>query len=159
MPRLIHFNNAVLFLCCSIYLGTGVSLVFFQLPLEPQLTVDNYYMIFVEPVQNATNFFTYMTSVMLLTGFIMLATEWFSGMKWVPIIVLLSVIAATGVTLTLIFPLNQELTAGVSSNERLAEVFTRWAGLNRLRVSLWAIQWVAMMYYFYALAKQARADR
>lgn len=159
MPRLLWLNNAVLFLCCSIYLGTGVSLVFFQLPIEPQLTVDNYYLLFVEPVQNATEFFTYMTILMLITGLIMLATEWFSGLKWPPIIVLLGAVGATAVTIVLIFPLNRELTAGVTDNARLAAVFGEWADYNRLRASLWLVQWLAMMYYFYALARKGRADR
>ena len=159
MPRLLLLNNVTLLLCCSVYLGTGVSLVFFQLPLEPQLTVDNYYLAFVEPVRYATTFFTYTTILMLITGSIMLVSEWFSGLKWPPIIVLLGVIAATAVTLVLIFPLNQELTAGVTDDARFAAVFGRWADYNRLRAALWLLQWLAMMYYFYALARRAREDR
>ena len=58
MPRSLLLNNAILMLCCSIYLGTGVTLVFFQLPLEPLLTPDSYYLVFVKPVQLATQFFT-----------------------------------------------------------------------------------------------------
>ena len=91
MPRLLVLNHVLLLLFCSIYLGTGVSLVFFQFPLEPKLTVDNYYLMFVEPVTNATRFFTYMTILMLVTGVIMLITEWFSGLRWVPVVVLLGV--------------------------------------------------------------------
>jgi len=63
-------NHIVLLLCCSIYVGTGVSLLVFQFPLAPQLTVDNYYLIFVEPVVNATRFFTYMTVLMLICSLI-----------------------------------------------------------------------------------------
>ena len=84
MPRLLLLNHVILLLCASIYLGTGVSLAFFQLPLEPKLTVDNYYLLFVEPVTAATHFFTYMTILMLICGVIMLATEWLSGLRWVP---------------------------------------------------------------------------
>jgi hypothetical protein len=73
MPRLLLLNHVILLLCCSIYLGTGVSLAFFQLPLEPKLTVDNYYMLFVEPVTAATHFFTYMTILMLICAVVMLA--------------------------------------------------------------------------------------
>src|SRR3954467_1576459 len=98
MPRLLVLNHTILLLCCSIYLGTGVSLVFFQFPLEPQLTVDNYYLIFVEPVTTATHFFTYMTVLMLICAVVMLVTEWFSGLRWVPVVVLLSIIAATVLT-------------------------------------------------------------
>jgi MFS superfamily sulfate permease-like transporter len=159
MPRLLVLNNAVLFLCCAIYLGTGVSLVFFQFPLEPKLTVDNYRLIFVEPVTNATRFFTYMTIVMLFAAAIMLVTEWFSGLRWVPTIVLLAVVASTLLTLIWILPLNDRLAKGIADANELKTTFSSWASLNRVRVSLWAVQWTAMMYYFYNLAVAARADR
>ena len=79
MPRLLLLNHVVLLLCCSMYLGTGGSLVLFQFPVEPLLTPDNYALIFVDPVTRATHFFTWMTIVMLITAVIMLATEWLSG--------------------------------------------------------------------------------
>lgn len=158
MPRFLLLNHVILFLCCSIYLGTGVSMVFFQFPLEPKLTPDNYAMIFVEPVALATQFFTYMTLVMLVTAFIMLVTEWFSGIRWVPVVVLLAVVAATLLTIFYIFDYNHELTAGITDPERLKYVFHHWAALNRIRVSLWAVEWLAMMYWFYRMAFKARAD-
>src|SRR4051812_12450683 len=114
MPRLLLLNHVVLLLCCSIYVGTGVSLVFFQFPLEPKLTIDNYYLMFVEPVSAATHFFTYMTIVMLICAAIMLVTEWFSGLRWVPVVVLLGVIAATALTILIIIPRNNELAAHVA---------------------------------------------
>lgn len=159
MPRSLLLNHVVLFLCCSIYLGTGVSLVFFQFPLEPKLTPENYAMVFVEPVANATRFFTYMSILMLITAAVMLFTEWFSGIRWVPVVVLLGVIAATALTLIFIFPYNRELTEGISDPERLRHVFHKWAAMNRIRVALWALQWTAMMYWFYRMALDARADR
>lgn len=159
MPRTLLANHCLLFLCCSIYLGTGISLVFFQFPLEPKLTPDNYYLMFVEPVANATHFFTYMTIVMLVTGVIMLVTEWFTGLRWVPVIVLLGVVAATLLTIFFIFDYNNELAAGISDPQRLKIVFANWASMNRIRVGLWCIQWLAMMYWFYRMAFIARADR
>lgn len=159
MPRLLALNHVVLLLCCSIYVGAGVFLIAFMLPLEPQLTVGNYYLIFVEPVANATRFFTYMTTVMLICGVVMLATEWFSGLRWVPVVVLLSVVAATLVTTVLIFPLNKELASHLTDPARLKTVFTQWANLSRIRMLLWFVQWLAMAYWFYRMALQARGDR
>ena len=158
MPRALLLNHVILFLCCSIYIGTGVSLIFFQFPLEPKLTPDNYQMIFIEPVENATRFFTWMTILMLITGGIMLLTEWFTGIRWVPIVVLLATIAATALTILVIFPVNKELEAGITDPVRLRTVFATWAGFNRIRVSLWVIEWAAMMYWFYRQAWDARAD-
>jgi hypothetical protein len=159
MPRPLLLNHVLLLLCCSIYLGTGFSLVFFQFPLERQLTVDNYQLIFVSPVTAATHFFTYMTIVMLICGAIMLATEWLSGLRWVPVVVLLAIVAATALTVWVIIPLNNELAAGVADPARLKTVFHEWANLNRVRFALWVIQWAAMAYWFYRLALKARADR
>lgn len=159
MPRSLLLNNAILMLCCSIYLGTGVTLVFFQLPLEPVLTPDNYYLVFVKPVQLATQFFTWMTGVMMATGFFMLIGEWFSGIRWVPVIVLTAVIAATALTVFAIFDLNRELAAGVSDPDRLKVLLHTWCDYNRIRAALWSVQWLAMAYWFYRLAQQARADR
>ena len=159
MPRSLLINHCILFTCCSIYLGTGISMVFFQMPLEPKLTVDNYALVFVEPVANATRFFTYMTIVMLITGFVMLVTEWFTGLRWVPIFVLLAVIAATLLTIYVQFPYNKELTDGIHDPEHLKVVLSGWASMNRIRVSLWVVEWLAMMYWFYRLAFLARADR
>ncbi len=159
MPRLLLLNHVVLLLCCSIYLGTGASLVLFQLPLEPQLTVSNYYLIFVAPVTAATHFFTTMTIVMLVCAVIMLATEWLSGLRWVPVVVLLAIILATALTVLVIIPLNNELAVGVTDPARLKAVFREWANLNRVRCALWVIQWAAMAYWFYRMALQARANR
>jgi len=159
MPRLLLVNNIFLAMCASIYLGTGVSLVFFQLPLEPKLTIDNYYLIFVEPAETATQFFTYMTILMLISGVIMLVTEWFSGLRWVPVVVLLAVIAATLLTEFYIFPVNKELEAHVTDPARLKVLFGQWANMNRIRTAIWAVEWAAMAYWFYCMARDARADR
>ena len=159
MPRILLLNHVVLLACCSIYLGTGVSLVFFQFPLESQLTVDNYYLIFVEPVEAATRFFTWMTIVMLVTATIMLATEWFSGIRWVPIVVLAAVIASTVLTIQFIFPYNARLEAHVTDPAELKPLLRDWMSLNRIRVTLWIIAWLAMAAWFYAMARKARADR
>jgi hypothetical protein len=159
MPRLLLLNHVVLLLCASIYLGSGIFLGFFLLPLEPKVTVDNYYLLFVEPVAAATQFFTYMTILMLICGVIMLATEWLSGLRWPPAVLLLGVIAATVLTETILFPINAKLGAHVTDPATLKTLFHQWANLNRVRISLWVIQWVAMAYWFYRMAWQARADR
>lgn len=158
MPRALLLNHVLLFLCCSIYLGTGVSLIFFQFPLEPRLTPLYYHLIFVDPVTNATRFFTWMTIVMLVTSAVMLFTEWFTGIRWVPLIVLLAIVASTALTIFVIIPINRELADGITDAGRLRLVFARWADLNRLRVALWTVEWAAMMYWFARLAFQSRAD-
>ena len=159
MPRSLLFNNAILFLCCSIYLGTGVTLVFFQLPLATQLTPENYAIVFVQPIALATTFFTWTVTIMLITGTIMAITEWFSGIRWLPILVLLSVSAAASLTVFMIFPINQQLAAGVADQAEVSALLGEFGRLSRIRFCFWVFQWLLMMYWFARLAARGRADR
>lgn len=145
---LLGVNHAFLFLCASMYLGTGGSLLLFTFPIAPQMSVDNYYLQFVPPVTAATEFFTTMTKLMLVAGVVMLVSEWKRGVKWVPIVVLAAVVAATVLTLQKILPINAEMAAGIRDGARLRVVLGEWMDLNRIRVGLWCVQWAAMMAYF-----------
>jgi hypothetical protein len=150
LRRVAPVNHAILFLCVSMYLGTGWSLVLFSFPVAPQLTVANYYLQFVPQVKSATEFFTYMTSLMIVCTLIMAVTEWRTSLRWVPLVVLGSIVVATGLTLTVIFPLNDAMSAGITQPAELSSVLTRWMALNRVRVALWTVQWVSLM-VFYAI--------
>jgi hypothetical protein len=138
------------------YLGTGGSLVLFSFPVEPKLTPDNYYLQFVPQVQAATHFFTYMTMLMIALAIVMSVSEWRTKLRWVPIVVLLGVFAATGLTMSMIFPLNDEMAKGITDSARLHEVLGQWMSLNRVRVGIWVVQWVSMMVWFGYWARKAR---
>ena len=146
---LLGLNHSLLFLCTSMYLGTGWSLLLFTFPIAPQLTPENYYMQFVPQVTAATQFFTYMTMVMLATALIMIIAEWRSYLRWFPIGVLLGVILATALTIIYIIPYNEQMAAGIKDAVVLREVLDKWMQLNAIRVSLWTIQWISMMTYFF----------
>lgn len=154
--KLLIANHALLLLFASMYLGTGGSLVLFSFPVAPQLTIDTYYLQFVPQVQAATEFFTTMTKLMLACGAIMLVAEWRQPTRWVPIVVLLGVIAATALTLKWIFPLNAEMASHITDPARLSAVLAEWMQLNRIRVALWCVQWSALMWYFARWAARAR---
>lgn len=146
--RLLMANHAFLLLCASMYLGTGGSLVLFSFPLAPQLTPDNYYLQFTPQVQAATEFFTTMTKLMLAAALVMLWSEWRQPTRWVPIVVLVSVLAATGLTLTWIFPLNAAMAGHIQDAGELQSVLDEWMQLNRVRVVLWSVQWAALVWFF-----------
>lgn len=152
---LLTINHALLFLCVSMYFGTGWSLVLFSFPVASQLTVDNYYLQFVPQVTAATRFFTYMTMAMIAFCAVMLIAEWKTPFRWVPIVVLLAVLGATGLTMRWILPLNDIMAGGITDPARLTEILGRWLSLNRLRVGLWSVQWVTMMVYFAAALRRA----
>ncbi|MBA2261671.1 MAG: DUF1772 domain-containing protein [Solirubrobacterales bacterium] len=139
---------ALMLLFASMYLGTGWSLVLFSFPLAAQMTPQTYRLPFVEPVKNATRFFTFMTVAMMVTAAVLIVGEADGEYLWVPIVYLAAVIAATALTLLFIFPYNRELTAGVTDQERLHVVLGKWMRLNVVRVLLWTVQWVAVALYF-----------
>jgi hypothetical protein len=141
-------NHSLLFLCISMYFGTGWSLMLFSFPVASQLTVDNYYLQFVPQVQAATRFFTYMTMAMTFFSVVMIVSEWKTGLRWVPVVVLLAVVAATGLTVRWILPLNAVMAAGIRDPAVLTDTLGRWLTLNRIRVAMWTVQWIAMMIYF-----------
>jgi len=148
--RALTIAYALLLLCASMYLGTGWSLVLFSFPVAPQLTVGNYYLQFVPQVAAATRFFTYMTGLMIVLALVMLAAEWRTRFRWVPVVVLLGVVASTLLTTRLIFPLNAAMSDGITDATRLADVLGHWMALNRVRVGIWTVQWLALVLYFSA---------
>jgi hypothetical protein len=143
----IVLNDLLLMACCSMYLGTGWSLVLFSFPTAKQLTVDNYYDQFVPQVTAATKFFTWMTTVMLATGVLMTIAEWHHRV-WAPLTVTVSVVAATGLTVVWILPLNGVMAGHIRDPHVLEVTLGRWMALNRVRVALWTVQWLAMATYF-----------
>ncbi len=147
---LLRLDYAFLFVCVSMYFGTGWSLVLFSFPVAPKLTVATYYMQFVPQVTAATSFFTTMTKAMIVANLIMLVAEFRTRLRWVPIIVFVALIAATVLTVKLILPLNAIMAQGITTQAALQEILGRWIALNKWRVALWTIQWVAMMWYFLA---------
>src|SRR6266581_399318 len=157
--NLLILNNALLFLCASIYLGTGWSLLLFSFPIAPQLTVNNYYMQFVPQVTLATQFFTYMTTLMIILAVVMLIAEWKSALRWVPIIVLAGILLATGLTIVFILPLNDMMSKGITDPVQLKSILNEWIFLNQIRVALWTIQWLSMMIFFAYQAKTAGAEQ
>jgi hypothetical protein len=137
---------AALLLFASVYLGTGWSLVLFSFPIAPRLTVDTYDLPMVQPVRNATRFFTVWTVLMLVAAVWLLAR--LDEGRWMPAVYLAATVAATLVTVVLIFPYNKEMRAGVRDEPRLRFVLGRWMRFNVLRVLLWTVQWAAVTLWF-----------
>ena len=151
---LLIINKGLLFACVSMYFGTGWSLVLFTFPIAPELTPDNYYNQFVPQVQAATHFFTYMTVVMMVCCAIFIVETWRSPDKWVPIVILVLVVAATALTVYFIFEYNDRMAAGIKDPVELSTVLSKWMRLNIIRVSLWTLQWLTLMIYFLMVLKR-----
>lgn len=148
MKLLFALNKMLLFICASMYLGTGWSLILFSFPIASQLTPDNYYLQFVPQVKSATVFFTYMTMVMLASCIVFIISEWHSARKWYPIIVFVLVILATLLTGMYIFKYNDQMAEGIKDPVVLQEVLGKWIRLNFVRISIWTLEWLTLAVYY-----------
>ena len=153
--KLLLLGYAILFAGVSIYFGTGWSTVIFQFPTLPELNVSNYYLHFVPQVAAATTFFTILVPVMCIICIVMMKAEWRTRFRWVPIVVLVAIIAASSVTYFLIFPINREMAARITDAQQLTTAINKWVQYTWYRVVIWTIEWVTLMYYFAARAYQA----
>jgi hypothetical protein len=148
VTSLAVLNDVLMLLFVSMYFGTGWSLILFSFQIAPKLTVDNYYLQFVPQVTAATRFFTVMTTLMLISGALMIWSLWGTVLVWVPVVVILAVIVATGMTEIWILPLNKQMSAGIKDPGQLQSIIGRWMGFNRVRVGLWTVEWLAMAVFF-----------
>jgi Mn2+/Fe2+ NRAMP family transporter len=148
MSLWLILDATLLLLCVSMYLGTGWSLVLFSFPSRSTLRVDNYYDQFVPPVQRATRFFTWMTTIMIATAIVLIVADRSSAYVIAPAIMLASAIAATALTIKFIFPYNKRMAARITDEQELQSVLGKWMFLNWIRVSLWTVQWFAIAGYF-----------
>ena len=137
-----------LFLCTSMYLGTGWSLVLFSFPVASKLTPDNYYNQFVPQVTAATRFFTVMTTLMVVAAGAIIIFGPAGWYRALPVVVLAGVLAATLLTVIAILPDNRRMAAGIATQSELDEVLHRWMARNRVRVALWTLEWSAMAVWF-----------
>jgi hypothetical protein len=141
-------DGMLMFAAASLYLGTGWSLVLFQLPDAKSLTPDTYAIPFVNPLVRATRFFTALTYVMIAASVVLIAGEWDTGYVWVPIAYLVLTIAAGQLTRSLIFPLNARMREGMTDPREVQSVLTKWARLGRIRTVMWTSEWLVMATYF-----------
>jgi hypothetical protein len=134
----------VLFLCASMYLGTGWSLTLFTLPGRHAMTVDTYYDQIMAPIQRATRVFTWMTIVMIAAAIALIVAEWSSWYMLAPIAVLVAVAGATLLTTLVIFRYNRRLRERIRDEAELHQVLERWVFWHWFRLALWTSQWVAV---------------
>jgi hypothetical protein len=146
--KLQLLNHSLLFLCASLYLGTGWSIVLFTFPITPQFTVDNYALHFVPQIASATIFFSVVTTLMIVTAAVMFWCERRTPFKWVPAVVLASVCCAASLTMIFIFPVNRAMTEGITDPAALAGYVARWKTLHSVRMAFWTTNWLAVMIYF-----------
>jgi hypothetical protein len=149
MSSTVRTLDALILLgAASMYLGTGWSLVLFQLPDVKDLTPSTYAIPFVKPLPRAVRFFTALTYVMIVASIVLIIGEWDTGYVWVPIVYLVLTVAAGQFTKSLVFPLNARLAEGMTDPAEVQTVLAKWARLNRIRNWAWTGEWLVMAIYF-----------
>ncbi|MDA1349523.1 MAG: DUF1772 domain-containing protein, partial [Chloroflexi bacterium] len=113
----------------------------------PELTPENYYLHFIPQIDAATVLFTVMVTVMLIACVIMMRVEK-TKYRWIPYVLAILIIGATCLTVFVIFPVNQILRDGITEQAQLVEIVAKWVFLTKIRVVLWSLEWLVMMYYF-----------
>ena len=99
-------------------------------------------------VTRATRFFTWMTNVMIAAAIVLIVAERNNTYVVEPAIVLAGVIAATALTIKFIFPYNRQMAAGIKDEATLHSVLGKWIFLNWVRISIWTVQWIALVVFF-----------
>lgn len=156
---LVDINNAYIFFCSSIYLGMFWSLHLFWFPNYPStLTLENYYDAIIPQTTLATKFFFVTIPIMAVAIVIMLITEWKTHLRWVPILWIPGLLAPVIVQQAYIEAVNNEFSAGVTSEARLQELLQEWMYLNDVRWIILSIMWGVTMYFFIAKARGKYID-
>lgn len=156
---LVDINNAYIFFCSSIYLGMFWSLHLFWFPNYPStLTLENYYDAIIPQTTLATQFFFVTIPIMAVAIVIMLITEWKTHLRWVPILWIPGLLAPVIVQQAYIEAVNNEFSAGVTSEARLQELLQEWMYLNDVRWIILSIMWGVTMYFFIAKARRKYID-
>lgn len=152
MDVLRLIDGVVLATCAGVYLGTGVTLYWFLMPIASKLTPATYQAPFVEPIIRATRAFTIMTCVMLAGAAGLIALE-LGTARWIaPAVYLAATLAATVVTTRIIFPVNARMRAGIDDQDDLQRTIAHWRGVNGIRFRLWIVEWLAIMAWWVARA-------
>lgn len=156
---LVDINNAYIFFCSSIYLGMFWSLHLFWFPNYPStLTLENYYDAIIPQTTLATKFFFVTIPIMAVAIVVMLITEWKTHLRWVPILWIPGLLAPVIVQQAYIEAVNNEFSAGVTSEARLQELLQEWMYLNDIRWIILSIMWGVTMYFFIAKARKKYID-
>ncbi len=146
--KLLLLDYSILFFGASYYMGIGWSTAITQFPVMPHLNIGNYYLHFVPQVAASTRFLYALVPLMFVTCGVMLVAEWRTGRRWIPLVILTALIASSSITYFLIFPINRELSAGVTDPARFSELISGWVRYTWYRIPLWTLEWLCMMCYF-----------
>lgn len=145
---LFIINHVYLLFGTSLYVGVLWALHFFWYPSWETITLETVHDHFILPTEAATDFFTVVVPLMILTNIILIVQEWKTKYRWSTMFALLSFLVALYIGEFHIFPINDIIYSGVDSLERLRELFKQWMFLNDVRLVITTVMWLTLVYYF-----------
>jgi uncharacterized membrane protein len=143
-PWLIASNLGLLLGCVSIYMGVGWFMWVMSFPSVPLLTPDNMGVVMLPQVAAATRLFTFLVTLMAICESLLIWQLWRTPFRAWAILALILLVAATGVHITFLKPINDELAAHAPTAARLHELIQPWVHYNRIKVILWNLEWLNM---------------
>lgn len=107
---------------------------------------------FMVPVNAATEFFTYVVPLMLLTGAILIYAEWKTKQRLISILSYAALLLMMMVGYFLIAPVNESIASGIANANldpvKLASQLKSWMLYNDMRGVIMTSMWLIIVYYF-----------
>jgi hypothetical protein len=147
-PWSIAANLGLLLGCVSIYMGVGWFMWVMSFPSAPLLTPDNMAVVMLPQVAAATRLFTILVTLMVICESLLIWQLWHTPFRIWAILALILLVAATGVHLTFLKPINDELASHAPTLARLQELLIPWVHYNRIKVILWNLEWLNLAVVF-----------
>ena len=141
-PWFIAANLGLLLACVSIYMGVGWFMWVMSFPSAPLLTPENMGVVMLPQVAAATRLFTFLVTLMTICESLLIWQLWRGPFRIWAILALILLVAATGVHVTFLQPINDELAAHAPTLARLQELLVPWVHYNRIKVILWNLEWL-----------------
>ena len=141
-PWCIAANLGLLLGCVSIYMGVGWFMWVMSFPSAPLLTPDNMAVVMLPQVAAATRLFTFLVTLMGLGEALLVWQLWHTPFRLWAILALVLLVAATGVHVTYLKPINDELASHAPTLDRLQALLIPWIHYNRIKVLLWNLEWL-----------------
>ncbi|HEY2583669.1 MAG TPA: hypothetical protein VGI43_17800 [Mucilaginibacter sp.] len=154
---LLMLNNSYTLFVSSWHMGLMVSVLIFWYPTWIGLTLAGIHENFGVPAQIATEVFIILIPIMFITTTIMIISEWKTPLRWPAICILLGSFGSTIMAKYFLFPLNDQIAAGMPSQAALTEILKKWMGLNDWRVCFSVFTWLSALVFFQMKIKSSQS--
>jgi uncharacterized membrane protein len=92
--------------------------------------------------------FTILVTLMVICESLLIWQLWHTPFRIWAILALILLVAATGVHLTFLKPINDELASHAPTLARLQGLLIPWVHYNRIKVILWNLEWLNLAVVF-----------